>query len=1180
MKRIFSWLLRPAVLSLIGVTLLSLVIWFEGPLLAFDGKEPFASSSVRWFLILCLFLIWAGYFLYKLLAARLANARLMARVASAEQPASPGAQESAAEVAALSQRLQEAMDILRKSSRGKRGQYLYQLPWYMFVGAPGAGKTTALVQSGLNFPLADKMGKNALGGIGGTRNCDWWFTDEAVLLDTAGRYTTQDSYAEVDHAAWRGFLQMLRQHRRRRPINGVILAVSVADLLQQTEAARQQQAQAIRARIKDLHEQLGLRFPIYVMLTKCDLLAGFTEFFDDMGREERAQVWGMTFGLSGGQQVDQALTAFPEEFQLLEHQLQTRLLERMQRERDVQRRGLIYSFPQQFASMGKVLHGFLKDVFQSTRYEETALLRGVYFTSGTQEGNPIDRVMGAMAAAFGLPRQALPMNAGSGRSYFITRLLREVIFAEAEVAGVNVRFEKRRRLFQWGAMAGIGVLMVLAVAGLLTSYARNSQLIDLASEKVGQAGKLAAQAGAGANPVTLLPLLDALRELPAGYAEHGQPVPVLMRLGLYQGGKLGAGAEALYLRTLRATLLPRIVRSMEEQLRRGAANSPDYLYEVLRVYVMLGDPHFDEAAVAGWVEYDNRRSLAGATEAQREALDGHVRALMKAYRAADVPVQLDAQLISDTRLALARMPLPQRVYNSLKHNPALAQLPEFSATAAGGRDAPQVFARRSGEALTRGVPGMYSVAGYLKFQELSASALADVSKDSWVLARQEAVDSGAGSEQMRAALLQLYYTDYITEWDRWLADLGLAPFSTLDQGARMTNLLSGPESPLRKLLQAAARETTLEGAGAKKTDNSMLASLKDKSDAYKKRLENAMGAGGDAGPPPDKVLNPVDQHFDDLHKLAAAPSAPGAPAPLDPVLAMLKEVAVYLDAAAAAKRGGSPAPPGEALVKLKREADGKPAPLAQLLKNVDSGGAGLTLGSERERLNALWTAKAAQFCRQAIAGRYPLVRSAAQEVTQDDFGKFFAPGGLMDEFFQQNLLPYVDMGSRQWRWRANADKAALGIPQEALDAFQRAAQVRDAYFGGGGRQPSMRFELKLISADPALIQALLDIDGQPVPFGNPAALRPVAIQLPSGKGSGLVRLETTPASSRSMRAEGAWPWLRMIDQGVLEASPQAERFKLTFDIDGHKLVYGMTASSVINPFRREALEQFRCMERL
>lgn len=1190
MKRFFSWLVRPWALSLLGVILLSLIIWFEAPLLAFNGKEPFSSDRVRWYWILLFFLIWAGYFVWKFVKEKIANAKLMKGIAGENLQSTlvPGAQESAVEVAALGKRLQEAMDILRKAKLGdkKGGHYMYQLPWYMFVGAPGSGKTTALVQSGLKFPLSEAMGKNAIGGVGGTRNCDWWFTDEAVLLDTAGRYTTQDSYTEVDKAAWGGFLQLLRKHRRRRPVNGVIIVLSVADLLQQSEAARQQQARAIHERLKELHEKLGVSFPIYVMVTKCDLLAGFIEFFDNLGREERAQVWGITFPLADASQVDSALAMFPEEFKLLEQQLQMRVLDRMQQERNMQRRALIYSFPQQFAGIGDVLHRFLNDVFQTSRYEENALLRGVYFTSGTQEGSPIDRVMGAMAAAFGLDRQVLPVNAASGRSYFITRLLREVIFPEADLAGVNLKLERKWRWMQWGVTGVIAVLLVLGSAGLISSYVRNQNLVNEVNKKTLEIHRMAESVTPKGSPLQVLPFLNVVRDLPAGYSEKDKAVPLLMTFGLYQGDKLGSGAQVVYRKALRTTLLPRIINRLEEQLQRGSANNPEYLYEVLRVYLMLGDAsHFDAESVSAWVDFDWERNLRDASETQRQVLSGHLWALMADYHLAEAPPQLNTKLISDTRLALARMPLPQRIYNRLKRDLARAKLPEFSVAVAGGRDAPQVFVRRSGEPLTRGIPGMYSVEGYSKFQAQSVKAIADVAKDGWVLAQQEAVTDLSSIEQTKAALQQLYFNDYIAIWDALLADVGIAHFGNMDQGARITNVLSSADSPLRKFLLAAAKETTLDGAKSGISASSITAAVKDKVDSYKRKLEAAMGSGADDAIPVDvKALNPVDAHFEDLHKLVGAGiggGAPGEPVPLDAILSMLKDVAVYLDAASAARRAGMPPPAGDAMSKLKLVAEGKPAPLAAMLQNINSGGSGLTLGSERERLNSLWTASAAQFCRQAIAGRYPLVRSATQEVTQDDFGKFFAPGGLMDDFIQRNLLPYVNMGGRQWQWRSNTDNISLGIPQEVLNQFQRATQLRDAFFGNGGKQMSMRFDLKPVSADAGLRKVTLDVDGQQLIYTSGVAAQPVSIQLPSGKGSGQVRIEASPSSSRSNQyTDGSWAWFRMIDKGLLSSTAQGERFKLTFDLDGRKIHYELTASSVINPFRREALEQFRCMDRL
>ena len=278
MKRFFFLLIKPWILSLIGMTLLSLIIWFEAPLVSFKDHEPFASATVRWCWIIMGYLIWAGVLIWNWYQVRRANAALIHDMSEASK-------DSAQELDTIKQRMQEALAILKNSRFGNKRAGLYQLPWYIFIGEPGSGKTTALVHSGLTFPLAETMGKAAIGGVGGTRHCEWWFTEEAVLLDTAGRYTSQDSDQHKDRSAWNGFLKMLRKYRPRRPINGVIITVSIADLLQQTEMQRTQQAHNLRARINELHVQLGIRFPIYVMVTKCDLLAGFTDFFEPLGRE-------------------------------------------------------------------------------------------------------------------------------------------------------------------------------------------------------------------------------------------------------------------------------------------------------------------------------------------------------------------------------------------------------------------------------------------------------------------------------------------------------------------------------------------------------------------------------------------------------------------------------------------------------------------------------------------------------------------------------------------------------------------------------------------------------------------------------------------------------------------------------------------------------------------------------
>ncbi len=155
--------------------------------------------------------------------------------------------------------------------------------------------------------------------MGGTRNCDWWFTDQAVLIDTAGRYTTQDSDAQGDKTAWQRFLDLLKRSRPRQPINGALVTVSIPDLLQQSAAERERQIAAVRSRVQELHQHFGVRFPVYLLVTKADLISGFVDYLGAADKDSRATPWGFTFNKDMA--ASQRPAAFSTEFDLLAKRL-------------------------------------------------------------------------------------------------------------------------------------------------------------------------------------------------------------------------------------------------------------------------------------------------------------------------------------------------------------------------------------------------------------------------------------------------------------------------------------------------------------------------------------------------------------------------------------------------------------------------------------------------------------------------------------------------------------------------------------------------------------------------------------------------------------------------------------------------------------------------------------------
>jgi type VI secretion system protein ImpL len=349
--------LKRTFVVLLGFLLIFVFIWYAGPYFAFAEYRPLEPVSARLIAIAVIVGCWLVVRLVKRLRSFRASDRLLAAVVAQPQPTEA---RPPAEVVKLRERFEEAVSALRQQRRG--GRSLYDLPWYLIIGAPGSGKTTALLNSGLKFPLEQRVGKGALRGVGGTRNCDWWFTEEAVFLDTAGRYTTQDSDAASDSVGWSEFLALLRKYRARRPVNGVIVTVNAQDLLVLDAAGREAHVEAACARLNELARELRVQLPVYLMVTKCDLVDGFAEYFEDLSAEGRAQVWGVTFPYeqtlsNDGPQV------FPAEFDALVARLNERVFDRVEEARETRRRTKVFALPQQMATVRDALTQWVTDVF-------------------------------------------------------------------------------------------------------------------------------------------------------------------------------------------------------------------------------------------------------------------------------------------------------------------------------------------------------------------------------------------------------------------------------------------------------------------------------------------------------------------------------------------------------------------------------------------------------------------------------------------------------------------------------------------------------------------------------------------------------------------------------------------------------------------------------------------------
>jgi type VI secretion system protein ImpL len=1168
MGDIINILISYGLFRYLGVGAVGMLIWYIGPYI------PILQPEVNRLIAVVIVVAFYGLFLLvKKIFDKRKEKKLADDLSATADGGDPSSERSAEEIATLKAKFDDAIQTLRKSGKGKKsGASLYSLPWYMIIGPPGAGKTTLLVNSGLKFPLAEKMGLSKLQGVGGTRFCDWWFTEEAVIVDTAGRYTTQDSDENVDNAAWMGFLGMLKKNRKRRPINGIIVAISIDDLSRHSQVDRERAATAVSARIQELYEQLGVRFPIYVMFTKCDLMAGFMEFYGDLDRHGREQVWGTTFAVEGD-----PLPTVENEMQLLHSQLEARLIQRLQQERDPQRRNLIYNFPGLVNAAMPLVVEFIERVFKPSRYTTTPYLRGVYFTSGTQEGTPFNRLISQLARNFSLSNASAFAGPSQGKSFFIKDLLSKVVFGEAGLAGSNLKAERAYGLVRTATYVALAVIPLILIGLWWWSTLNNTGMMEsLDTEATALREEIVRVSPQDASLVGILPALNDARNLPAGYAARSESVPTSMRFGLYQGGKLSRNLTVpTYRRLLENAFLSRIMIRMEHNLKSNMSN-PDQAYQALKAYLMLGDnEHLDPDYIKQWVTNDWRATYGrNLSNEQYDQLSGHLDALLS-MRPIATPFDLDRNLVELIRGLLEQTSPAERAYAKIKSN-LLPQGKEFTVDTSAGPDARQALVRISGEPLTRGVPAMFSPDGYYKgFLPAQAQAINEQEDEFWIFGT-----SAAGSETMDTTALanqisNMYFRDYIDTWNRFLADVRIRPFNNFTEAAEILRVITGENSPLILFLRGAAENTKLmpdiPGIGAEgEEDDSLLG-----------KVGSMFGSDEeDSGPSMSPAV--VDAEFASLRHFVEGKESQSAQ--IDGIRNDIRELYSYISLLARSGTGAATAGAQQemsvAVNRIRTSASYAPAPVSQWISELADQSEGLVAGNTMSALDARWRSEVVPFCRKAVANRYPFSPTGDAEVSLQDFGQFFGPGGKLDMFFKSNLSAYVNTNTSPWRVEPSVSDI-IRINSAALKQMELAREIQQAFFAQGGNMPSASFDLKPVGMDPNTTHFMLNIDGQRLNYSH-GPLVSESLTWPSSSSFSQVQIQFSPetAMGGSRTENGAWAWFRMLDTATIERGASPEQFKLTFTLADRWITYELRARSAYNPFNLSQLRSFECVPNL
>jgi type VI secretion system protein ImpL len=464
----------------------------------------------------------------------------------------------------LLKRWTEGIDILRSSNLQQRGEdAIYALPWFMLLGEHGSGRSATVRAAG---PLPSSTAAHR--GATATRTCDWWFFEKCVVLDVTGRYVTQAD-ERADGREWRKLLGLLKRTRRRMPLNGVIASIRADSLSARSTEQLQEQAGRVRRRLDEMVRELGVTFPVYLLVTNLDAVAGFSDFFGRLPTAAYDQAMGAikddvtaaTDGAAVAERAVQTVTARLEALRLA-----------LLNEPDavtVDDSSEVFLFVEEFKALARPLRAFAEAVFRRSPYHAPQPFRGVYFTSAAQDRAAASKI----AARMGLERPPRT-DERTARPFFARHLFAQILGEEGTLARRTAQWYERYHTAQ---LAGILATVALALAVVLVltlSFVRNSQAL----------GRLAldgCRPGAGQAPLgSRLDQLEDCREAIESLLSHSRWSRLSMNFGLRHTDQVQEALRDRYIEAAARDVLGPLETRIDRKLTPGP-DAPVYVAALL-----------------------------------------------------------------------------------------------------------------------------------------------------------------------------------------------------------------------------------------------------------------------------------------------------------------------------------------------------------------------------------------------------------------------------------------------------------------------------------------------------------------------------------------------------------------------------------------------------------------------
>jgi type VI secretion system protein ImpL len=1119
---VIQWLLRnPIMMNIGGALISSVMVWFIGPHISIGGAHPFASAGVRSVLVAFIILSWFAKSLLTFFVAH--RGQSLQKIKLIAQSIGQGSKKIGQRGRIKANHAFSDMQSIWHRDRDRR--HFKKTPIYLVFGSSKAGRSTLLGHSGRRLLSAEHYGRQAVNMVRQFDQCNWYFTHEAIFVD-CGSY--QRSAAYDQH---KSLIRALKKHRKSKPIAGVLLLFSLPELILAKHESRQAIMKDFSDHIQMLYKGFRAPLPVYTLFTKSDQINGFSEFFGDLSKEELMQVWGVTFPLQDAHKPQSLMSYFDKQYTQILARLGTHALHALDAEKNDERRDLIFNFPQQMQLFRKPLHMFISELFATLPQQRVLQLRGMYFTSAIQEGQAYDFLAHAIGRRFNLQPAKQQAQHHHRENYFIFRLFEDIILSESNLLG----FSERAKRFKRWAYRLAWVLLPCAFVGTTWAMHHAYQETQLSVGRMQNDidtyqhanNALSAQ---DASMDHALDALDALR-----HNEQDAKASNMVSHLFYASHALQWHASSALNRTLHVIYLPRVAANLEYLLTNRPLKT-NALYATLKGYLAFSPEHDTQAnAIIAPMEitwsntYKNQPSIQASL---RYYLNRSSQSSMDA-------LPLNRPLINKIRLELQQVVPSRRAYALLSIKAIASNIPDIVMPTIVGQSFSQVFADKDQSAM---VPALFTAKGYHDIFDKSYQAIAhQVSQDNKAIGLQAQNNRTERFDQIAKEMQHEYNQDYLHAWNKALNHIQTVRITHLDQAAQIFSLLGSDNSPLTKVLNIIETNTAdVEGNQIVIADHYKTTNAFSQSALSSSQLAQA-----------NDDFKQLSTLFDQLNHAANVDQA------------CFDYVHTYMQS-----------DQKNPLRQLSVIASRAPWPVHGWLTSIVNQAWGVLLGHALHVMNDQWQAQVASYYHAHVENHYPLSRHSQRALTIQSLNDFFSPKGVVSQYFNHYLKPFINTSSDQWK-SITVDGHGLQLSRSELAFFQRMVQIQSLYFQSG-QTANLAFALTPASLDTRATNMTLTVGSKTLSYAH-GPQQPVQYQWPFDASADQATLivNTFNGHRHVFSAYGPWALFQILQKAQARPLANKSGYLLNFNGAGSELALKVTSDAPLAAFTLSAFDGLR-----